>query len=238
MRREQDNLPARGGWGGELSPGRTRGPASSWFDVSPWQMMRRMQEDMDRAFSQFFAGQGNIGDRSSWAPRVDVSETDREWCIEAELPGVNKDQVEVHVQDHHLVMRAEMRDEREEQPEGEQRRYHHRERRYGYFERAFPLPENVTEDDISCDFRNGVLTVRVPKREPAQPKGRRIPVWGVDELPSETASGRMRTAEELMMTGGPEMTRQEAEMAGAKGGAAASPEARRGTRPARGKKKG
>ena len=57
-------------------------------------------------------------------------------------------------------------------------------------------------------------------------------------LPSETASGRMRTPEELMMTGGPEMTRQEAEMAGAKGGAAASPEARRSTRPARGKKKG
>ena len=224
MRRDQDNLPMRGGWGGGL-PARERDAASPWFDVSPWQMMRRMQEDMDRVFGQFLSGPSDTGSRTSWTPKVDVSETDREWRIEAELPGVNKDQIEVHVQNHQLVIGAEMRDQQEQQPEGEQRRYHYRERRYGYFQRVFPLPENITENDISCDFRNGVLTVHVPKRERTQPQGRRVPIQDVDTLPSETAGGRMRSPEELLMTGGPEMTRREAEMAGAKGGEASSPEA-------------
>ena len=229
MRRNPDNLPARGGWGSDVAPWRESG-GSSWFDGSPWQMMRRMQEDMDRVFGQFLGDQRDPGNRASWAPSVDVSETDREWCIETELPGVNKDQIEVHVQNHQLVIRAEMRDQQEQQPEGEQRRYHYRERRYGYFQRAFPLPESITEEDISCDFRNGVLTVHVPKREPSQPQGRRVPIKDVDALPSETASGRMRSPEELLMSGGPEMTRREAEMAGAKGGEASSPEAQKTTR--------
>jgi len=219
----------RGGWGGGL-PARERDAASWWYETSPWQMMRRMQEDMDRAFGQLFSGQGDTGNRTSWAPSVDVSETDREWCIEAELPGVNKDQIEVHVQNHQLVMRAEMRDQQEQQPEGDARRYHSRERRYGYFQRAFPLPENVTEEDISCEFRNGVLTVHVPKREPTQTQARRVPIKDVDALPSETAGGRMRSPEELLMTGGPEMTRREAELAGAKGGEASSPGTQETTR--------
>ena len=178
---------------------------------------------MDRVFGQFLGGQADTGTRTSWAPNVDVSESDREWCIEAELPGVKKDQIEVHVQNHQLVLRAEMRDQQEQQPEGDQRRYHYRERRYGYFQRVFPLPQNITENDISCEFRNGVLTVHVPKRERTQPQVRRVPIKDVDELPSETAGGRMRSPEELLMTGGPEITRREAELAGAKGGEASSP---------------
>jgi HSP20 family protein len=223
MRRDQDNLPTRSGWGGG-SPLRERDAASAWYDASPWQMMRRMQEDMDRVFGQFLGGQsqGETGNRTSWAPSVDVTESDREWCIEAELPGVNKDQIEVHVQNHQLVLRAEMREQREEQPDGDQRRYHYRERRYGSFQRVFPLPEAITEEDISCEFRNGVLTVHVPKRERTQPQGRRVPIQDVDQLPSETAGGRMRSPEELLMTGGPEITRREAELAGAKGGEASS----------------
>lgn len=227
MRRDSENLPARGGWRSDLAPGRESG-GSSWFDVSPWQMMRRMQEDMDRVFGQFLSGPsgpGQTGNRSAWAPSVDVSETDREWCIEAELPGVSKDQIDVHVQNHQLIVRAEMRDQQEQQPEGDARRYHYRERRYGFFQRAFPLPENITEEDIACEFRNGVLTVHVPKRERTQPQGRRVPIQDVDTLPSETAGGRMRSPEELLMTGGPEITRREAELAGAKGGEAPSPAA-------------
>jgi len=239
MRRNPENLPARGGWSSDIAPWRESG-GSSWFDASPWQMMRRMQEDMDRVFGQFLSGQGGqreAGNRTSWAPSVDVSESDREWCIEAELPGVNKDQIEVHVQNHQLIVRAEMRDQQEQQPEGDQRRYHYRERRYGFFQRAFPLPENITEDDISCEFRNGVLTVHVPKRELSQPQGRRVPIQDVDKLPSETAGGRMRSPEELLMTGGPEITRREAEMAGAKGGEASSAESQETTRaPKQGKK--
>src|SRR5437899_2387180 len=104
MRRNDDFLPARREREQFLSPWRQGDwPGSSFFSGSPWQMMRRMQEDMDRVFSQFFGSQdlpavpeqfrGQAG-LQSWAPSVDVSQTDREWCIEVDLPGVKKDDIE------------------------------------------------------------------------------------------------------------------------------------------------
>lgn len=176
---------------------------------SPWQMMRRMQEDMDRLFGQFFGGPAGSpgggmtpasqqGAMQQWAPSVDISQNEREWCIEAELPGVNKDDIDVQVQDHHLILSAAMRRESgTPEGEGDQRQYHHRERRYGYFQRVIPLPENVSEDQISCQFRNGVLEVHVPKAQQAQPRARRIQVM---DVPAETAGGRTRSQAEIGMT--------------------------------------
>ena len=105
MRRNDNYLPAqheqRGltpyNQGGGLQP-------SSFFSASPWQLMRRMQEDMDRVFSQFFGNQSGSGtvlapSAPQWAPSVDISQTDKEWCIEAELPGVSKDNIDVQVHD-------------------------------------------------------------------------------------------------------------------------------------------
>lgn len=204
MRRSDENLPMRRGQGAGLM-------RSDWSDPffggtgSPWQMMRRMQEDMDRVFSQFFGGapSGEGGTTPAagmmqWSPNVDISSTPKEICLEADLPGVNKDDIDVTVQDHHLILKAQMR---QEQKEGDgDRQYHRRERRYGFFQRVIPLPENVKEDDISCEFRDGVLTVHVPRMEQPQQAGRRIPVMSADQLPAETAGGRTRSQAELEMT--------------------------------------
>ncbi len=232
MRRNGDWLPARRSQDWDLSPwseGSWAQP-SSLFSSSPWQMMRRMQEDMDRLFDQVWGGgerqgspAGQSGGGMQWAPNIDVSQTDREWCIEADLPGVNKDDINVQVQDHHLILTAEMN--QEEQPEGgngqQQRQYQRRERRYGFFQRVVPLPENTNEEEISCDFRNGVLTVHIPKTEQSQQGARRIPVYSADELPSETATGRRRTRREMEMTEGEEEESGMA-MAGSKGGETSS----------------
>src|SRR5438067_1484483 len=87
---------------------------SDWFTPilggSPWQTMRRMQEDMDRLFGSFFGGQSSDGNLPAvqanlWQPSVDVSQNDKEWLIEAELPGVNKDQIDVQVHNGYLVLR-------------------------------------------------------------------------------------------------------------------------------------
>jgi HSP20 family protein len=201
MRRNDEFLPQRreADWG--IAPRRSTGfgglggPAD-FFSASPWQMMRRMQEDMDRVFGQFFGGPGELGRglaaATQWAPSVDVSQSDREWIIEADLPGVRRDDIEAHVQNHHLILRAEMR--QEEQPAGgqgpqaaagqqgsqgqqdQQRQYLQRERRYGFFERVIPLPENVDEEQVRCEFRDGVLRVHLPKKQQAQFQGRRIPI--------------------------------------------------------------
>jgi HSP20 family protein len=191
-------------------------------------MMRRMQEDMDHIFGRFFGGRtdlpsvgmGSGGGMSSaggnqWSPSMDVSSTDKEICLEADLPGVNKDDIDVTVHDHHLHLKAEMR---QEQKDGEgERQFHRRERRYGYFERVIPLPENIDEQQISCDFKNGVLTVHIPRTQQAQAQARRIPVMDPEAIPSQTAAGRSRSRAELDMTEDVD-EHADAEMAGAKGG--------------------
>jgi len=187
MRSNQERLPVRrdGNFGtGSLSPWSEA--SGSFFSGNPWQMMRRMQEDMDRMFAQAFGASTNLGSfgggfgggaLSQWSPSIDVSQTDKEWLIEAELPGVNREDIDVQVRDKHLFLRAEMR-QKSDDGEGEQsnRQYYRRERQYGMIERVFPLPQDVNEEQIRCDFRDGVLTVHVPKAERQEPQGRRIPV--------------------------------------------------------------
>src|SRR4051794_17142287 len=124
MRRNDDYSLSR--WQPErgLARGDFWSNPSSFFTASPWQAMRRMQEDMDRIFGQFFGQQGGIGGAlaqagQQWAPNVDISQTDREWLIEADLPGVRRDDIDIQVQNHYLVLRAEMR---QDEPQGGQDR--------------------------------------------------------------------------------------------------------------------
>lgn len=232
MRRNEDSLPMRRGQGTELSPWSQESfwSPSTFFSSSPWQLMRRLQEDMDGLFGHFFGSQGTGGGQQApmpqqsavtrWAPRMDICETDKEWQVEAELPGVKADNIDVRIQDHHLILRAETREE-EAQPaeaqagpgdggraQGEQagqqtsqRRYAHRERRYGFFERILPLPENVDEQNIRCEFQDGVLTLHLPKSKPSSQQSQRIPIQ------ARSSQGR----------NGQNQTREPA-MAGAKGG--------------------
>jgi HSP20 family protein len=197
-------------------------------------MMRRMQEDMDRLFGQFFGGPGTFAlapdFAGEWSPSMDISESGREWCVEAELPGVNREDIEVEVRDRHLILRAEMRQPAGEEPAGGARRYHRQERRYGYFERVLPLPENVNEEAVRCEFRTGVLAIHLPKTEQAQREPRRIPIADVEQIPSETASGRMRSKAELAMSegaAGGNGKKRAAATAGAKGGEASTRSPRR-----------
>jgi len=165
-------------------------------------MMRRMREDMDRMMGQFFGSSGMTGwggesGRQMWSPGVDISEDDKEWTIEIDLPGVSRDNIDVEVHNNQLHIRAEMRQESENfSPTGQQwqqgqqalqgqqgqwaqepsRQYHRRERRYGFFERTFPLPENVDEENVRCDFRDGVLTCHLPKSQQALPQARHITI--------------------------------------------------------------
>src|SRR5687768_2502097 len=109
MRRDGDFFPVRRGqdwglspWGepgsrGFLSPSGFPSP-SAFFGGSPWQMMRRMQEDMDRLFEQFFTGSALQSlQGQQWSPSVDVSRDDREWLVEVDLPGVSQDSIDVQV---------------------------------------------------------------------------------------------------------------------------------------------
>jgi HSP20 family protein len=176
-------------------------------------MVRGMQEDMDRVVSQFLGGSAGPGGppattgqqgTQTWAPSVDISQNDKEWCIEADLPGVKKEDVNVEVRAGYLVLGAKMRQGIEPQGQqegyqgqqqqgqgGQQRQHTHRERRYGSFQRVLTLPDNLDEEKINCEFQNGVLTVHVPKMEQRTPQPRRIPVGDG----SEQTNGHSQRAE-------------------------------------------
>src|SRR5688500_5957644 len=121
MRRNGGNLPVRREteWG--ISPLFERDflAPESLFSANPWQTMRRMQEDMDRMFGQVVGGTGAGGARGlqQWQPSVDISQNDREWCIEAELPGVKKEDIDIQVRDNQVSLSAQLRQEGESRPE-------------------------------------------------------------------------------------------------------------------------
>jgi HSP20 family protein len=102
---------------------------------------------------------------------VDVYEKDGELVMKFELPGVDREHVEVVREDGHLIVRAETSKDEEVEEGG----YHRRERFHGHFQRAIPLPVEVQDEDIKAKFENGILEVRAPKREP-EPSGRKITV--------------------------------------------------------------
>jgi HSP20 family protein len=127
--------------------------------------MNRLFDDVFRGFddSRFFGGQ------SGW-PSLDVEETDKGYQITAELPGLEERDVEVLLQDGLLTVRGEKK------IESENSNRTHRERFFGRFERQISLDPDVDEDAVSATFKNGVLTVTVPKNAQAVERSKRIPI--------------------------------------------------------------
>jgi HSP20 family protein len=119
----------------------------------------------------WFEWPANVSTAVTWQPRVDVYEKDGELVLKFELPGVDKEHVEVVREDSQLVVRAETSKDEEVEEEG----YHRRERFHGRFERAIPLPTEVQDEEIKAKFENGVLEVRAPLKEP-EPAGHKIEV--------------------------------------------------------------
>jgi HSP20 family protein len=123
----------------------------------------------------------------SFTLHADVAETDTEYWITAELPGVPLENVQLAIEEDVLTLRVDKRPS----AEGDNRTYHHVERRHGTFSRAFRLPKAVDRDQVQATMRDGVLSVRLPKAEHARP--RRIPVR-VATLAAGEAAPRQITA--------------------------------------------
>jgi len=136
-----------------------------------FQSLRRLNSVLDEAFSTWPLQQDESGAiTSAWYPAVDVFEDKDAVKIVAELPGVKPQDVKLSLESNTLTIRGEKKQQAEERSE----RVHRYERSYGSFERAFVLPSTVDGEKISADYRDGVLTVTVPKAERARP--REIPV--------------------------------------------------------------
>jgi HSP20 family protein len=103
---------------------------------------------------------------SIWTPAVDITEKDDEYLVKVELPGVEKNDVQITLESNILTVKGEKKQEKEEKGEN----YHRMERSYGSFQRSFTLPTTVKSDKIDASFKDGVLSIRLPKSEEAKPK--------------------------------------------------------------------
>lgn len=135
-----------------------------------------LHREVNRLFDDVFRGFGvpafaGLDGAAGW-PHVELGETDKEIRVTAELPGLDEKDVEITVEDGALTLRGEKRSEVEDKDRG------YTERSYGRFERRIGLPQGVDRDHADATFRNGVLTVTLPKTEAANENVRRIPVNG------------------------------------------------------------
>jgi len=147
-----------------------------------WEPFRELLSTQDRfnqlfnqTFSQAFGeGQGHELGSRNWAPAVDIYENDHELVIKAELPGIDSKDVEVRVENHTLLITGERKFEKDTS-EGN---YHRVERTYGTFSRSFTLPATVSAENAQAEYKDGVLTLKLAKREEAKPKTIQIQVAG------------------------------------------------------------
>ncbi len=141
----------------ELVPRRRSDRDVGWF-------RRDMEDLMDRFFGGNIMAPGPEGD---WVPSINIADSDGEIRVEAELPGMKPEDVDVNVSGDLLTLKGERKEEREE---GEEGGYTYREIRQGSFQRAVRLPAEVQAEKADARFENGVLTVRLPKSEGSKAK--------------------------------------------------------------------
>ncbi len=121
----------------------------------------RFNRLFNETFSHFF-GEQDLG-AGTWAPRVDVYETDENLVLQAELPGVDPRDLEVRVEENTPYLKGQRKLEKDAKEEN----YHRMERAYGSFARSFPLPSSIDPDKVQAEYKDGVLTLTMPKREEA-----------------------------------------------------------------------
>jgi HSP20 family protein len=136
----------------------------------PTRDLDTLQTDVNRVFDAFFGDRAANGRARRWVPAIDLVETDEHFVLKVDLPGLEKDDVEIEVKDGLLTVSGERKAEHQESKDG----YHRIERAYGSFSRSLTLPQGVDADQVQADFNQGVLEVRVPK--PAERKPHRVQI--------------------------------------------------------------
>jgi HSP20 family protein len=135
----------------------------SHFD--PLTNLRLFEDAFNRILSEPSAGR-------PWSPAVDIYETENELVFKADLPEVDQKQIDVHVENQTLTVSGERQFEKDEKQKG----FHRIERSYGRFTRSFAVPNTFDTEKIAASFKNGVLTVTLPKKEAAKPRQIKVEV--------------------------------------------------------------
>lgn len=142
---------------------------------NPFKELAEFERGLESFFGRGPATAGNGGEHITeelWAPVTDITEDDKEFVVKAELPDMKKEDVKVTVENGTLRISGERKAEKEEKT----KKYHRIERSYGAFERIFALPEGADGTKVSADYKDGMLTVHLPKTAEAKPKAIEVKV--------------------------------------------------------------
>ncbi len=138
------------------------------MSLTLWDPLREMEELLDRYSRSARKSLAKSDDRTfevgDWMPLVDINETEDAFAVKAELPGVDKDDVSVDIDNGVLTIRGEKKVETKD------KKRHRIECAYGSFVRSFTLPQSVNMDKVEAEYKNGVLNLTIPKSEEAKPK--------------------------------------------------------------------
>jgi len=133
-------------------------------ELSPFSALRDIENQFGRLFSELNRDYDVFG--RVWSPTVDLKETDDAYTLEADLPGLKKEDIDLIVVDNVVTVKGSRKHEAETKDKG----YHRIERRYGTFERSFEIPGGFDAEKVNAKYEDGVLKVTLPKREETKPK--------------------------------------------------------------------
>ncbi|HZW80842.1 MAG TPA: Hsp20/alpha crystallin family protein [Candidatus Deferrimicrobiaceae bacterium] len=156
-----------------------------FFDDSPFSLLRRMQQEMNRAFGQPGLTSRGAVSNGVWVPPIEVAYRDGNLVVSAELPGLKDEDISVAVRDDAIVIEGERQIEHEENEEG----IHRTELRYGQFYREIPLPDGAQTDQARAEFRDGILQVSVPVPQEKRNE-RQIPIETAESSQSSQSSSK------------------------------------------------
>lgn len=140
---------------------------------SPLAELEAFRREMDKLLREFF-GEERPSTARGWSPAVDIYETPSEVVVQAEVPGISRENIQIELTDERLVLKGK----KERSEEAENATYYLLERNYGEFERSFVLNVPVDIDKAEATYRDGVLTIRLPKVEPKRAKRIEVKVEG------------------------------------------------------------
>lgn len=149
-------------------------PAGKDDDLSFYSLQRQMNSLFDDFFTGFDVAPRGLasGKFGSFMPSLDVKESDKEFTIRAELPGVEEKDIEVTVTDEAVTIKGEKKEEKEDKGKN----YYYMERSYGSFNRVIPLSTETDANKAEAGFKNGVLNITIPKSQSAKAKGTKVPI--------------------------------------------------------------
>ena len=150
----------------------------------PFRDMVTLREKMNRLFEDYYPARTEEKDivAGSWAPSVDIYETENELVLTAELPGIKEDDIEIKLEDNTLTLKGNRNFEKETKEEN----YHRIERSYGSFFRSFTLPAYIDQEKIEAEHEKGILKISMPKKQEA--KSRKVRVLKPKQVKTEKTS--------------------------------------------------